>query len=173
MRLLVRSFLVRYSFISIAILIFFLFSVSACAEKVDFSLKDIDGKTHRLSDYRGKWVLVNYWATWCPPCLEEIPELVHFHEEHKDNDAVVLGVNFEKIKVEKLRTFIEEYFVIYPVLLTEPSPTSPLGPITGLPTSFLISPGGELVATKIGPVTIKSIENLIYKKSAHKKESKE
>jgi len=134
----------------------------ACAEKVDFSLKDVEGKTHHLSDYRGKWVLVNYWATWCPPCLEEIPELVHFHEDHKDKDAIVIGVNFEKISVEELAKFIDENFVIYPVLLSEPSPTSPLGPVTGLPTSFLISPEGELVATKMGPVTIKSIEDLIY-----------
>lgn len=155
----------KYCFILIVISILFLFSLPACAEKADFSLKDIDGKTHRLSDYRGKWVLVNYWATWCPPCLEEIPELVLFHEDHKDKDAIVLGINFEKIKVEKLRTFVDEYFITYPVLLTEPSAISPLGPVTGLPTSFLVSPEGELVAKKMGPVTVKSIEDLIYKKS--------
>lgn len=136
-------------------------SSSACAEKVDFTLNDIDGVAHKLSDYRGKWVLVNYWATWCPPCLEEIPELVHFHEEHKDKDAIVLGVNFEKVDLKKLKTFIDENFVVYPVLLSEPSPNSPLGPITGLPTSFLVSPSGELVATQVGPVTVKSIEDFI------------
>lgn len=138
-----------------------LISSSACAEKVDFSLNDVNGKTHKLSDYRGKWVLVNYWATWCPPCLEEIPELVHFHEEHKDKDAVVLGVNFEKIDLNKLKQFIDENFVVYPVLLSDPAPSSPLGPITGLPTSFLVSPSGELSAVQTGPVTVKSIEDFI------------
>jgi len=136
-------------------------SVTACAEQVDFSLKDVEGVTHKLSDYRGKWVLVNYWATWCPPCLEEIPELVHFHEDHKDKDAIVIGVNFEKVELKKLKQFIEENFVVYPVLLSKPAPDSPLGPIPGLPTSFLVSPEGKLVATKVGPVTVQSIESFI------------
>lgn len=151
----IRSFFIAAIFLS---------SLPACADKVDFSLKDVEGKTHHLADYRGKWVLVNYWATWCPPCLEEIPELVLFHEDHKDKDAVVIGINFEKIKIKKLKTFIDENFIVYPVLLSEPSAVGPLGPVTGLPTSFLISPEGELVATKIGPVTIESIENYIYNK---------
>jgi thiol-disulfide isomerase/thioredoxin len=136
-------------------------SVTACADKVDFSLKDVEGVTHKLSDYRGKWVLVNYWATWCPPCLEEIPELVHFHEDHKDNDAIVIGINFEKIELKKLKQFIDENFVVYPVLLSKPAPDSPLGPIPGLPTSFLVSPEGELVAKTVGPVTVQSIEKFI------------
>lgn len=142
------------------IILLALFS-SACAEKVDFTLSDTEGVVHKLSDYRGKWVLVNYWATWCPPCLEEIPELVHFHEEHKDKDAVVLGVNFEKIDLNKLKQFVDENFVVYPVLLSDPGPSSPLGPIQGLPTSFLVSPAGELVAQQVGPVTVKSIEDFI------------
>ena len=88
---------------------------------------------HKLSDYRGKWVVVNYWATWCPPCLTEIPELVDFHEDHKDKDAVVVGVNFENIGVNGLKQFVDEYFMNYPVLRTKPGPNSALGPIPGLP----------------------------------------
>ena len=136
-------------------------SVGACAEKVDFSLKDVEGVTHKLSDYRGKWVLVNYWATWCPPCLEEIPELVHFHEDHKDKDAIVIGVNFEKVELKKLKKFCDEILGWYPVLLSKPPPDRPLGPIPGLPTSFLVSPEGELVAKTVGPVTMQSIEKFI------------
>ncbi|MEW8429404.1 MAG: TlpA family protein disulfide reductase, partial [gamma proteobacterium symbiont of Ctena orbiculata] len=69
---------------------------SAAAETVDFELPGLDGKRYRLSDYRGKWVLVNYWATWCPSCREELPELEVFHNNHKDTDAVVLGVAMER-----------------------------------------------------------------------------
>ena len=57
-----------------------------------FLLEDIQGKAHRLADYRGKWVLVNFWATWCPPCLTEIPELISLHNAHKDSYLVVIGI---------------------------------------------------------------------------------
>jgi thiol-disulfide isomerase/thioredoxin len=145
----------------LVVLCLILASCTGAAQPVDFTLKDVNGVEHKLSDYRGKWVLVNYWATWCPPCLEEIPELVLFHEEHKDKDAVVLGVNFEDVKLKKLREFIDENFITYPVLLSKPAPSSALGPIPGLPTSYLVSPQGEVVAQQVGTVTMQSIEDFI------------
>ena len=131
------------------------------AEPVDFILPDMEDKQHKLSDYRGKWVVVNYWATWCPPCLTEIPELVDFHEDHKDKDAVVLGINFEEIGIEGLKRFSEEYFMNYPVLRTKPGPSTALGVIPGLPTTYLVSPKGEVVARQVGPVTAKLIAEFI------------
>jgi thiol-disulfide isomerase/thioredoxin len=138
---------------------------NAQAEPADFTLPDMENKQHKLSDYRGKWVVVNYWATWCPPCLAEIPELVDFHEDHKDKDAVVLGVNFEDIGIEGLKRFSEEYFMNYPVLRTMPGPSSALGPIPGLPTTYLVSPKGEIVARQVGPVTAKLIAEFISQQS--------
>ena len=131
------------------------------AEVVDFSLPSIDGSQRNLSEFRGKWVVVNYWATWCPPCLEEIPELVNFHEEHKDKNAVVIGVNFEDIGIPQLKTFVEDYFMSYPILHSKPAARSDLGLISGLPTSFLISPDGILVAKQTGPITAKMINDFI------------
>lgn len=126
----------------------------------DFTLLDLDGKPHRLSDYRGKWVVVNYWATWCPPCLEEIPELVDFHDRHKNQDAVVLGVNMEQVSMDKLRQFVEENFVSYPVLPGSSS-MSTVGPVQGLPTTYLVAPDGRLVARQVGGVTAAGIETFI------------
>jgi len=132
----------------------------AFAGTPDFVLQDLKGDTHRLSDYAGKWVVVNYWATWCPPCLEEIPELVHFHESHKEKGAVVLGVNYESVERERLLAFVEEYLITYPVLLTEPDAET-IGPIPGLPTTYLIDPKGRVVARKSGAVTAHDIEQFI------------
>lgn len=141
-----------------------LLAAAVWAEPVDYSLPDLQGKTHDLADYRGKWVIVNYWATWCPPCQEEIPELVDFHERHKDADAVVIGVNFEDIDVEQLSSFVDSYLISYPVLRSEPLPATPLGPIPGLPTTYIIAPDGSPVARQVGPVTGKQLDDYIARK---------
>ena len=81
----------------VLLLLSFLFAAPSLAvEPVDFTLPDLEGKPVSLSDYRGKWVIVNYWATWCPPCLEEIPDLVDLYENNRDK-LVVLGVDHEEV----------------------------------------------------------------------------
>ena len=138
-----------------------LYTIKAAADPVDFELPGLDGKTHRLSDYRGKWVLVNYWATWCPPCREELPELEVFYNNHKDSDAIVIGVAMENIKLERLQKFVDNQFLSFPILVTEPAARTELGRIPGLPTSFLIDPDGEVVARQVGPVTAEDVEQFI------------
>ncbi len=158
MRFFLRNFLLA--------LVFQCLMAGALAETVDFALQDLDGRKHRLSDYRGKWVLVNYWATWCPPCLEEIPELEVFHSNHKDSDAVVLGVNMEDIELAKLRVFVAEQFISYPILRARPESVSPLGSISGLPTSYLVSPQGRVVARQVGPITAQLLEDYLDRQAA-------
>ncbi|MEK6748630.1 MAG: TlpA disulfide reductase family protein [Pseudomonadota bacterium] len=136
---------------------------AAWAAPVEMELKDLNGKVQRLSGYRGKWVVVNYWATWCPPCRAEIPELVFFHDAHKGKDALVLGVNSEDATPRQVLDFLDEYMVSYPILLSSPDDGSPLGNIRGLPTTFLISPKGEVVYTHTGMVTKQSLENTLLK----------
>lgn len=152
------------------LMIFMLFATPLAAEPVDFSLPDLNGRMQSLSDYRGKWVVVNFWATWCPPCLEEIPDLVHFHDARKDKDAVVLGINFEDAAPEQLRTFVDDYLISYPILLNPdlgaPTPTMTVG---GLPTTYIISPEGELVARQLGPITGKIIEDYLTRKIGTRK----
>ncbi len=133
----------------------------------DFTLPDSNGVSHKLSDYRGKWVVVNYWATWCPPCLEEIPELVMFHDRHKNKDALVLGVSVEDIGIAALRKFMDERMMDYPVLLGGSTYESPLGPVRGLPVTFLIAPNGEIAATHLGRIDAASIERFIASSPAH------
>lgn len=140
-----------------------LVTTPALAEPVDFTLPDLEGKPVSLSDYRGKWVIVNYWATWCPPCLEEIPELVSLHEDNSDS-LVVLGVDYEEVNTAYLKEFVESHMMSYPVVRTEPVPMTALGPVMGLPTTYIISPAGERLARQEGPVTQADIEKYIARK---------
>ena len=133
---------------------------ASTATTVDFTLPDLEGGEKRLSDFRGKWVVVNYWATWCPPCLEEMPELELFHNTHKET-AVVLGVNMETIDPAILKAFVNDQFLSYPILLDTPRPKTELGTIPGLPTTYLVSPEGAVVARQVGTVTGEMLERFI------------
>ena len=133
---------------------------------VDFTLPDIDGEMHRLSDHRGKWVVINFWATWCGPCMVEIPELMRFHERHKDDDAIVIGVNFEQIETDDLAKFIDEMAINYLVVRAGDAPILPFEPLKGLPSTFFVDPDGAYVASHVGPVTGEAIEDFLAREAA-------
>jgi peroxiredoxin len=126
----------------------------------DFELSDLDGNPHRLADYRGDWVVVNYWATWCAPCRKEIPDLSALHDARAD--ITVLGLAFEDTDVEDFRRFLEQYPATYPILLVDVyDPPAMLGAPRALPTTFLVNTEGEMVHTWIGPITGEMISNWI------------
>lgn len=150
-----------------------LFSSLAQAEPIDFSLPDLQGNQRSLSEFRGKWVVLNYWATWCPPCLEEIPDLVAFHDRHADKDAVVIGLNYENIPAAQLKTFADQYFISYPVLVNgDIRPAHARLAVGGMPTSYIISPEGEPVARQIGTITVDQLEAYISKQQAERANNK-
>lgn len=145
---------------SLLIVLFSLLLPSA-AFAVNMPLSAPDGSVDNLNRYHGKWLVVNYWATWCPPCIVEMPELQSFHDEHADKNAMVLGINLEQISEQRLRTFLDDYFITYPIFVAKPAQESELGLIPGLPTTFLVSPEGKVVARQVGPVTREMIEQFI------------
>lgn len=131
------------------------------ASDTAFSLPGVDGKQYSLADYRGQWVVVNFWATWCPPCLEEIPELIDYHERHKDKDGVVIGVNYEDIDGKQLREFVDEWMMTYPVLSADSSLPPPFTGLQGLPTTFIVSPQGKIAVRHLGGLTAADVEAFI------------
>ena len=117
---------------------------------LNFTLPGLDGRTVRLADFRGQWVIVNFWASWCTPCLLEMPELESFHQTQRGR-AVVIGVSFEKLAPSEIRSFVERLGVTFPIALSA-GELSPGFPLKGLPTTFLISPSGALIDTYLGAV---------------------
>ena len=135
------------------------------AQAADFKVTDTEGKSHTLSGYKGKWVLVNYWATWCPPCLEEIPDLIALHE-NKKNNLVVLGIALDYRSAKQVTEFADGLLVSYPIVLGNPKITNQIGPVQGLPTTYLFNPEGKLVPHQSGLITREAVEGYITSKKA-------
>lgn len=104
----------------------------------DFSLKDTNGQTVKLSDYKGKVVLLNFWATWCGPCKIEIPWFMEFEQKYKDQGFAVLGVSMDAEGWEVIRPYIERVKVNYRILLGDDVVAGEYGGVEALPTTFLL-----------------------------------
>lgn len=127
-----------------------------------FTLKDTQGKVHKLADYNGKWVLINFWATWCPPCLDEIPDLIKLQETRKD--LVVIGIAMDYQNPAQVTEFANNLFVNYPIVLGSAKIAAQIGPVPGLPTTYLYNPQGKQATFNVGPITRESVEEYIQSK---------
>lgn len=115
----------------------------------DFELVDIDGNLHRLSDYRGKVLIVNFWATWCPPCREEMPSMDRAWKLLEEEGILMLAVNVGEDE-ETIFQFTANYPVEFPLLMDRDSKATEQWPIRGLPTTFVVDPTGRLAYRAIG-----------------------
>jgi peroxiredoxin len=115
----------------------------------EFSLVDAGGKTHRLADYRGRPVIVNFWATWCPPCREEMPSMQRGWEQVREAGVAMLAINVGEDEAT-VAAFTATYAVDFPLLLDPDSAVAQSWPVKGLPTTFVVDPAGRLVYRAIG-----------------------
>jgi thiol-disulfide isomerase/thioredoxin len=134
-------------------------SASMSSRADDWALKDKDGTTFTLSSLHGKWVLVNFWAPWCPPCLQEIPDLVAIQNHH--TDLQILGVAVMYRAKREVLDIVQSKAMTYPVIMGNEDIAGDFGGITGLPTSLLYNPSGKLVGRHNGPLNTFDIEQAL------------
>ncbi len=138
-----------------------LFSSIASAQPVqDFSFKDINGRQHKFSDYRGQWVIVNYWSTYCGPCIAEIPALRRVAHHYRGKVAV-LGMDAGETPDHEMRKFIQQRRINYTVVPTQDSSMFALGLIYGVPTTFIVSPQGQIVHSHMGVISVQQMQRFI------------
>lgn len=119
-----------------------------------FTIETLEGEEVKLADYQGQKVLLNFWATWCPPCRAEMPDMQKFYENDAGDDIAILGVNLisEEQSMTGVKDFLDEYEISFPILVDDASSVAYLYKAHSLPTSYLINKDGTIHDVAVGPL---------------------
>lgn len=126
----------------------------------EFSLQDINGKTIKLSDHKNKIVILDFWATWCPPCRKGIPDLIKLQKKYKDQ-LVIIGISLDTDTKKDVVPFAKNYGINYPVVYGNQEVVNNYGGIEAIPTSFVIDKKGNIVQSFVGLMSISTYEEII------------
>lgn len=125
-------------------------------------LHDANNHEILLSQLKGKWIVVNYWADWCESCVAEIPELNHFYTHNKNNNIVLFGVSYDQLSDDQLSQAMQKHKIFYPVLKENPQKIWNLGFIEVIPTTFIINPEGQVAKVIVGATTEKQLTTVLH-----------
>ena len=129
----------------------------------DFTLPAVDGSMVSMSDYSGKVILVDFWATWCPPCQEMIPVLSKLHKKYSDKGLVILGVSLDKDGLGVLGTFVHENMIPYKVVMGDNRISNAFGGVSSIPTLYMVDREGRLVRKLTGYHSYNQLEEQVKK----------
>lgn len=123
---------------------------------------DLKGNPVQLSKLKGKWVIVNYWASWCHNCVDEMPELNSFYKNNKDPNVLMFGVNVDNIPPDELKDAVQKMEINFPVLVDDPLHAWNFDEVEGVPMTFIISPNGDVVKKILGTNTEASLVDTLH-----------
>jgi thiol-disulfide isomerase/thioredoxin len=141
-------------------MLFALVASAAALQAQAFDLKDAAGQAQRLAELKGKWVVVNFWATWCAPCVKEIPDIAAFAREQGDK-VRVLGIALDWDDEKQVKAFAKKVGLTYPLVLGNEASEKAFGKLQGLPTTIVYDPAGKIAYRKTGTVTKELLERIV------------
>ncbi len=147
--------------LSVLLLLSIILGLTSCSSKKErlgtgelsapnFRLKTADGSTLELADYKGKVIILDFWATWCPPCRREIPGFIRLYERYQDRGLVIIGVSLDQYGWRAVKPFMENYRINYPIVLGNQQVANQYGGIRTIPTTFIIDRNGNIVDRVVG-----------------------
>ncbi len=128
-----------------------------------WELKDVDGKAVKSGDFKGKLVVLDFWATWCPPCREEIPGFVELYKKYNKDGLVIVGISLDEQGPSVVKPFMQKYQINYPIVMGDSKTTELFGKIESIPTTFIIDREGRITSKHVGLVAKAKFESEIKK----------
>jgi|LSQX01.1.fsa_nt_gb peroxiredoxin len=149
----------------ILLLVVMMFVLISCSkaevsQAPDFSLQNMENKTVKLSDYKKKIVIINFWATWCPPCRAELPDFVKFYDEYNSKGVEIIGIAVNSRNAD-IKSVIEQYKIKYPICISDKKVEAAYGGIRGVPTTFIIDKTGKIVLNRVGMIKEKELVDIV------------